>query len=124
MGAAKSLIHVTPRMVPLPGMPVRKRIARAAETAYFERSSGMRRAAGVWAGTSRHDMATSGQPILTKRYGGERLYRPALGSYVTIGDLAGMVEDKEEFVVREAKTGEDITATILRAIIRKRAPHG
>ncbi len=50
MGAAKSLIHVTPRMVPLPRTPVRKRIARGAETAYFERSSGMRRAAGVGRG--------------------------------------------------------------------------
>ena len=43
---------------------------------------------------------------------------------MTIEDLAGMVEDEEEFVVREAKTDEDITATILRAIILKRATHG
>jgi polyhydroxyalkanoate synthesis regulator protein len=35
-----------------------------------------------------------------------------------------MVEDDQDFVVREAKTGEDITRSILRQIILRRANHG
>jgi len=69
-------------------------------------------------------MATSAQPVLIKRYDGGRLYRPETGGYVTLDDLAAMVEDDEDFVVREAKTGGDITPTILKQIILKRAHHG
>jgi len=53
-----------------------------------------------------------------------RLYNPAAGGYVTLQGLAPMVEDEEEFVVREAGTGEDVTGSILRQIILKRAKHG
>jgi polyhydroxyalkanoate synthesis repressor PhaR len=68
-------------------------------------------------------MALSG-PILVKRYDRRRLYRPDAGRYLTLDDLAAMVEDDEPFAVREAATGEDITSSILRQIIRKRALHG
>jgi polyhydroxyalkanoate synthesis repressor PhaR len=68
-------------------------------------------------------MALSG-PVLVKRYDGRRLYRPDAGSYLTLDDLAAMVEDDEPFTVREAATGEDITPSILKQIIRKRALHG
>jgi polyhydroxyalkanoate synthesis regulator protein len=69
-------------------------------------------------------MATSEHSVLIKQYGGGRLYRPGTGSYMTLDDLAVMVEDEENFVVCEARTGEDITATILRRIILQRATHG
>jgi polyhydroxyalkanoate synthesis repressor PhaR len=62
--------------------------------------------------------------ITIKRYGGRRLYNPTAGSYVTLADLAPMLEDDAEFVVREAATGEDITGPILRQIMLKRADHG
>jgi len=68
-------------------------------------------------------MALSG-PVLVKRYDGRRLYRPDAGSYLTLDDLAAMVEDDEPFTVREAATGDDITSSILKQIIRKRALHG
>ena len=68
-------------------------------------------------------MALSG-PTLVKRYDRRRLYRPDAGRYLTLDDLAAMVEDDEPFTVREAATGEDITPSILRQIIRKRALHG
>ena len=68
-------------------------------------------------------MALSG-PVLIKRYDHRRLYRPDAGCYLTLDDLALMVEDDEAFTVREAATGEDITSSILQQIIRKRALHG
>jgi len=68
-------------------------------------------------------MALSG-PVLIKRYDSCRLYRPDWGRYLSLDDLAVMVEDNEPFVVRAATTGEDITPSILKQIIRKRALHG
>jgi polyhydroxyalkanoate synthesis repressor PhaR len=68
-------------------------------------------------------MALSG-PVLIKRYDNRRLYRPDAARYLTLDDLALMVEDDEAFAVREAATGEDITCSILQQIIRKRALHG
>jgi polyhydroxyalkanoate synthesis regulator protein len=69
-------------------------------------------------------MAPFPGPVLIKRYGGHRLYHADGGTYLTLDDLAAMVEDEEDFTVREAATGEDVTPTVLRQIIRKRAPHG
>jgi polyhydroxyalkanoate synthesis repressor PhaR len=69
-------------------------------------------------------MALSLDPVLIKRYGNRRLYRPDAGRYLTLDDIAAMVEDDEPFSVREAVTGEDITPSILKQIIRKRALHG
>jgi polyhydroxyalkanoate synthesis repressor PhaR len=62
--------------------------------------------------------------VLIKQYDGRRLYSPDAGTYVTLDDLAAMVEDDDDFTVREAATGKDITPTILKQIIRKRALHG
>jgi polyhydroxyalkanoate synthesis repressor PhaR len=68
-------------------------------------------------------MAPVPQPVVIKLYGNRRLYRPDAGIYVTLDDLAAMVEDDKDFAVREARTDEDITPTILKQIIRKaRAP--
>jgi len=64
------------------------------------------------------------EPVLIKRYDNRRLYQPDAGCYLTLDDLAVMVEDDEAFTVREAATGEDITSSILKQIIRKRALHG
>jgi polyhydroxyalkanoate synthesis repressor PhaR len=69
-------------------------------------------------------MTQAGQPITIKRYAGRRLYHAAIGSYLTLDDLAAMVEDDEEFVVREAETGADITRSVLKQIIVERGRHG
>jgi polyhydroxyalkanoate synthesis repressor PhaR len=69
-------------------------------------------------------MDPSIRPVLIKRYAGRRLYQPAAGRYLTLDDLAVMVEDEEDFAVLEAGSGIDITPSILQQIIRKRAPHG
>jgi polyhydroxyalkanoate synthesis regulator protein len=69
-------------------------------------------------------MAPSPQPIVIKVYGNRRLYRADAGAYVTLDDLAAMVEDDEGFTVVEADTGIDITSSIRQHITGKRAPHG
>ena len=69
-------------------------------------------------------MAHLAAPVTIKRYAHQRLYAPAAGRYVTVEELAGMVEDEEAFVVHDAATGEDITSSILKQIIIERANHG
>jgi polyhydroxyalkanoate synthesis regulator protein len=70
-------------------------------------------------------MAPIEQAVTIKRYGGVRLYDTAAAGYVSLGDLACMVEDEEAFVVIDAMTGEDITQTVLDEIrIIGRAGHG
>ena len=64
------------------------------------------------------DTAKSGKPPITiKKYANRRLYNTATSSYVTLDHLAQMVKDGAEFVVFDAKTGEDITRSVLTHII-------
>ena len=69
-------------------------------------------------------MAPTPQPVIIKVYGNRRLYRPDAGAYVTLDDLATMVEDGGDFTAIEAASGTDITSSILQHINRKRALHG
>ena len=62
-------------------------------------------------------MATSGEPVTIKKYANRRLYNTGTSTYVTLEDLAGMVKTGEDFVVYDAKTGEDITRSVLTQII-------
>ncbi|MFL5103051.1 MAG: polyhydroxyalkanoate synthesis regulator DNA-binding domain-containing protein, partial [Xanthobacteraceae bacterium] len=54
-------------------------------------------------------MAKSTEPITIKKYANRRLYNTGTSTYVTLEDLAAMVKKGEDFVVYDAKTGEDIT---------------
>ncbi len=56
-------------------------------------------------------------PVVIKKYANRRLYDTAKSAYVTLDDLAAMVRAGTDFVVRDAKTGEDLTRTILTQII-------
>ena len=58
-----------------------------------------------------------GEPIIIKKYANRRLYNTATSSYVTLDYLSQMVKDGDEFVVNDAKTGEDITRQVLTHII-------
>ncbi len=49
---------------------------------------------------------------------------PAWARTFRLDDLTAMVEDDKDFVVLQAKTGEDITPFILKQIIRQRVLHG
>lgn len=54
---------------------------------------------------------------IVKKYANRRLYNTASSSYVTLDDLSKMVRDGDNFVVYDAKTGEDLTRSILTQII-------
>ena len=56
-------------------------------------------------------------PIVIKKYANRRLYNTATSSYVTLDDLSSMVKEGGDFVVYDAKTGEDITRSVLTQII-------
>ncbi len=56
-------------------------------------------------------------PITIKKYANRRLYNTATSSYVTLDNLARMVKDGTDFVVYDAKSGDDITRQILTHII-------
>ena len=71
-----------------------------------------------------HDMTHFDELVTIKQYGNGRLYRPAKGTYVSLGDLAAMVEDEEEFVVYDAGSGVDVTHSVLKRIILELANHG
>jgi polyhydroxyalkanoate synthesis repressor PhaR len=59
----------------------------------------------------------AGQPIVIKKYANRRLYNTATSSYVTLDHLCQMVKDDVDFAVYDAKTGEDITRSVLTQII-------
>ena len=56
-------------------------------------------------------------PITIKKYANRRLYNTATSSYVPLDTLAQMVKDGNDFVVYDAKSGDDITRQILTHII-------
>jgi polyhydroxyalkanoate synthesis repressor PhaR len=56
-------------------------------------------------------------PITIKKYANCRLYNTATSSYVTLDHLCQMVKDGIDFVVYDAKTGDDITRAVLTQII-------
>ena len=57
------------------------------------------------------------EPVTIKKYANRRLYNTGTSTYVTLEDLATMVKDGDDFVVFDAKTGEDITRSVLAQII-------
>jgi len=56
-------------------------------------------------------------PVVIKKYANRRLYNTATSSYVTLDHLSTMVKAKTDFVVYDAKSGEDITRPVLTQII-------
>ena len=61
--------------------------------------------------------APSTEPTVVKKYANRRLYNTAKSAYVTLDDLSKMVRDGEDFVVRDAKTGDDLARQVLTQII-------
>jgi polyhydroxyalkanoate synthesis repressor PhaR len=62
-------------------------------------------------------MAKSSEPVTIKKYANRRLYNTGTSTYVTLEDLAAMVKKGEDFVVYDAKSGEEITRSVLTQII-------
>ena len=62
--------------------------------------------------------------VIIKKYANRRLYNTSSSSYITLDDLAGMVRDGVEFQVLDAKSGNDITHSILTQIIMEEEANG
>jgi polyhydroxyalkanoate synthesis repressor PhaR len=56
-------------------------------------------------------------PVIVKKYANRRLYNTESSSYITLDNLAEMVRENRDFVVFDAKSGEDITRSVLTQII-------
>src|SRR5476651_184222 len=61
--------------------------------------------------------AAQTQPVVVKKYANRRLYNTESSSYITLENLADMVRAGRDFVVYDAKTGDDITRSVLTQII-------
>jgi polyhydroxyalkanoate synthesis repressor PhaR len=67
--------------------------------------------------TEPRDEAASVPPVVVKKYANRRLYNTESSSYITLDNLAEMIRHGRDFVVYDAKTGEDITRSVLTQII-------
>lgn len=56
-------------------------------------------------------------PVVVKKYANRRLYNTESSSYITLDNLAQMIRAGRDFVVYDAKSGEDITRSVLTQII-------
>lgn len=63
-------------------------------------------------------------PVVIKKYANCRLYNTESSAYVTLDALAGMVRAERDFVVYDAKTGEDLTHSVLTQIIVEQESSG
>ena len=63
-----------------------------------------------------HRIENQGLRVL-KKYPNRRLYDTRASSYITLADVKKMVLDNEPFEVRDAKTGDELTRSILLQII-------
>lgn len=59
-----------------------------------------------------------------KKYPNRRLYDTDISSYITIEDVRQLIVDGEQFEVRDAKTGEDLTRQVLLQIIAEHEQDG
>lgn len=63
-------------------------------------------------------------PVVIKKYANRRLYNTDTSSYVTLDDLCDMVKNGDDFVVYDAKSGDDITRSVLTQIIFEQEAKG
>ena len=70
------------------------------------------------------DNSHEAKPVVVKKYANRRLYNTATSSYVTLDDLAKLIKEGGDFVAYDAKTGEDITRSVLTQIIVEQEQKG
>ena len=68
-------------------------------------------------GSAATGSADDAKRVKVKKYANRRLYNTATSTYVTLDDLSTMVKQGIDFVVHDAKSGEDITRAVLTQII-------
>ncbi len=64
------------------------------------------------------------EPTIIKKYANRRLYDTGRSSYVTLDDLCEMVQEGHNFVVQDAKSGADLTRSVLTQIIVEQESRG
>lgn len=74
--------------------------------------------------TSRLTANVDREPAVIKKYANRRLYNTDTSTYVTLENLAEMVRSERDFVVYDAKTGEDLTHQVLTQIIVEQESKG
>jgi polyhydroxyalkanoate synthesis repressor PhaR len=74
--------------------------------------------------SSSSDQPGGNKPVVVKKYANRRLYNTATSSYVTLDDLAKMIKQGGDFVVYDAKTGEDLTRSVMTQIIVEQEQKG
>jgi polyhydroxyalkanoate synthesis repressor PhaR len=62
-------------------------------------------------------MANSGRPTIIEKYANRRLYKTGTFTFVTLDELAAMVKRDKNFLVYDAKTGADLTQSVLAQIV-------
>jgi polyhydroxyalkanoate synthesis repressor PhaR len=70
------------------------------------------------------DASPNQPPVTIKKYANRRLYNTETSSYITLEHLAAMVKENREFKVLDAKSGEDITRSVLTQIIVEEESRG
>jgi polyhydroxyalkanoate synthesis repressor PhaR len=71
-----------------------------------------------------HARKAATDKVVIQKYANRRLYNKATSTYITLDDLAGMVREGVDFVVYDAKSGEDITRKVLTQIIFEEESQG
>lgn len=66
---------------------------------------------------AKKDAADKKDVVVVKKYANRRLYNTETSTYVTLEDLATMVRSNRDFVVYDAKTGDELTHSVLTQII-------
>lgn len=64
-----------------------------------------------------HANGADNEKIVIKKYANRRLYDTSTSAYVTLEHLSALVREGKEFIVQDAKTGEDLTRAVLAQII-------
>lgn len=68
--------------------------------------------------------AEKDEPIVIKKYANRRLYDTGTSAYITLEDLCERVKEGQEFIVVDAKSGEDLTRQVLTQIIFEQESKG
>ena len=84
---------------------------------FYRRRASSGEAYTVGDSTVSEDKVKGEGPVVIKKYANRRLYNTQTSSYVTLDHLAAMVKDGTEFEVQDARTGDDITRSVLTQII-------
>jgi polyhydroxyalkanoate synthesis repressor PhaR len=74
--------------------------------------------------TAKNKKSDAKEPVIIKKYANRRLYNTETSTYITLEDVRELVKRGEDFLVHDAKSGEDLTRQILTQIIFEQELNG